>query len=158
MHEMMQASDKEFVPPLSARASTTQKELSTLTATGDVSAYFSEMLSQKILAVFEKERLVCYVSYKTDYTNGAISEKCLPNIYLSTLVSDPSVRGKGITVKLYDHLFNTLYSDKSVYTRTWSTNAVHIHILLQKFGFHEITRIKDDRGAGIDTVYFELKR
>ncbi len=156
--EMMRESDTEFVPPLSARASTTQKRLTAVRATGDVSAYFKGMLGQEILAAFDGGELICYVSYKLDYTNGVITEKDLPNIYLSTLISDKKARGKGVTAKLYSYLFNTLYPDRSVYTRTWSTNAAHIHILLDKFGFTQKARLEDDRGKGIDTVYFELKR
>ena len=81
----------------------------------------------------------------------------MPNIYLSTLVLSAESRGKGITKKLYAHLFNELYPEKNIFTRTWSTNAPHIKIL-DYFGFDEMVRIKNDRGNGIDTVYFENRR
>jgi len=81
----------------------------------------------------------------------------LPNIYLSTLILSTESRGKGVTKKLYAHLFNELYPDKSIFTRTWSTNLAHIKIL-DYFSFEEIARLENDRGNGIDTVYFAKRK
>jgi RimJ/RimL family protein N-acetyltransferase len=58
---------------------------------------------------------------------------------------------------MYEHLFFTLFPTHHLFTRTWSTNAAHIAIL-GKFGFSQIARIENDRGEGIDTVYFAKKR
>jgi ribosomal protein S18 acetylase RimI-like enzyme len=57
---------------------------------------------------------------------------------------------------MYDHLFNEKYADRNIFTRTWSTNTAHISIL-KKYNFREIHRIENDRGEGIDTVYFSRK-
>ena len=54
----------------------------------------------------------------------------------------------------YSYLFEK-YSDRPIFTRTWSTNLAHIKIL-EKFGFSEHLRIKNHRGENIDTVYFAL--
>ena len=158
MLSMMEYSDREFVPPLSSRTSTTQKQLSGIAATGDVTAYFNTMFGQEIIGAFEDGELIAYLSYRLDYTNEVIKGDVLPNVYLSTLVTKPAARGKGLTFRLYSHLFNVIYPDRSIYTRTWSTNAPHIHILLDKFTFREIARFRDDRGPGIDTTYYEMKR
>ena len=40
--------------------------------------------------------------------------------------------------------------------RTWSTNGAQEHIL-DKLGYSLVRRLKDDRGEGIDTVYFVKK-
>ena len=86
-----------------------------------------------------------------------ISDNNLPNIYLSTLMLKSEARGKHLTQKMYDYLFNNLYADRSIFTRTWSTNGAHLRIL-EKFDFKLIKTIPNDRGVGIDTVYFALKR
>lgn len=157
MLKMLQYSDKEFVPPLSARSSTTQKALSGLSSVKNgLESYFSEMCDQQIMGVFEGDVLLSFISFRENYTSDVIGEQYLPNIYLSTLVSKPESRGKGITIKLYDHLFNHCYGDRFVLTRTWSTNIAHTRIL-GKFGFDELLRIVDDRGNGIDTVYYVRK-
>lgn len=44
--------------------------------------------------------------------------------------------------------------DKKLKTRTWSTNDAHIHIL-QSIGFVMVKNIDNDRGIGINTLYFE---
>lgn len=155
--EMMEESDNDFIPPLSSRSSTTQKNLSGETSSKGVRPYFEVMMKQKILGVFEDEILLGLISFIEDYVSEQIKEKDLPNIYLSTLVLSAESRGKGITKKLYGHLFDELYPDKSIFTRTWSTNVPHIKIL-DYFGFGEMLRIKNDRGNGIDTVYFEKRR
>ena len=157
MLKMLCYSDKEFVPPLSARSSTTQKDLSgSVMVENGLESYFSEMCNQQIMGVFEDDTLLSFISFRENYTSDVIGEQYLPNIYLSTLVSKPETRGRGITVKLYDHLFNHCYADRFVLTRTWSTNFAHTRIL-EKFAFGELLRIADDRGKGIDTVYYVKK-
>lgn len=149
-------SDKEFVPPLSSRASTTDTNL--INSNGQtLLPYFNTMLKQEVLALFEGQNLVGFVSFVKGYENAEIPSISKPNIYLSTLVVSAEQRGKGITKKLYDYLFNTIYPERSIYTRTWSTNFAHIKIL-RGFNFALILTKPNDRGNGVDTVYFELKR
>ena len=156
--DTMRLCDNDFVPPLSARSSTTQKSLvGGSSSEQGLLSYCNEMLSQVVLGAFEEDNLIGFVSFKENYTCDAILENDLPNIYLSTLMLKAEARGKRLTQQMYDYLFNTLYADRSIFTRTWSTNIAHLRIL-EKFNFSLIKTIKDDRGAGIDTVYFALKR
>ncbi len=146
--------DEEFVPPLSARSSTTQSDLSGAEkASNGVMDYFEGMKKQKTLMATENGKLIAFVSYKENFTSDKIPEEDLPNIYVSTLIVHPDGRGKGLTRKMYEILFKE-YENANVFTRTWSTNAAHIRIL-SKFGFEEIHVLKNDRGKGIDTVYFK---
>ena len=157
IYQMLAFSDNEFVPPLSCRNSTTQKKLDGLTNENGIKDYFEGLLSQQVLGVFEKDNLIGILSFITDYTNPEFKKVVLPNIYLSTLVINPNFRGKGVTKKVYDYLFNTLYKSHTVYTRTWSTNFAHLKIL-GDFGFNMVLNKPNDMGKGIDTVYFELRR
>ncbi|MBE7040539.1 MAG: GNAT family N-acetyltransferase [Ruminococcaceae bacterium] len=156
---MMQLSDKDFVPPLSERSSTTQSSLAGQGEKGEGSVlnYLSEMIHQPILAAVEDGKILEFISFKENYVTDGIDEKDLPNIYLSTLILHPDGRGRGLTKQLYGHLFNELYADRNIFTRTWSTNVPHIKIL-SFFGFEELKRLKDHRGAGIDTVYYVKRR
>lgn len=156
--DAMKESDSDFVPPLSARSSTTQKTLTGGNSSEQgLLSYCNEMLSQMVLGAFEEDELIGFVSFKENYTNDVIFESDCPNIYLSTLILKKEARGKRLTQHMYDYLFNTLYADKSIFTRTWSTNGAHLRIL-EKFDFKLIKTIPNDRGEGIDTVYFALKR
>ena len=105
----------------------------------------------------ENERILGFVSFKENYTTDVISQHDLPNIYVSTLVVSEAARGRGITTYMYNYLFNELYDEANVFTRTWSTNVAHIKIL-GKFAFEEISRIENHRGNGIDTVYYAKRR
>ncbi len=145
--------DTAFVPPLSQRTGTTQTVFAGQHNPNGVEDYLTQMLTQQIVGVFLEEQIVGFVSY---VENRAYENFEFPNIYLSTLVLQPQTRGMGITKKVYHYLFNEMYPERNVYTRTWSTNVAHIKIL-QDFGFTELKRIPNDRGVGIDTVYYYKK-
>lgn len=148
-------SDKEFIPPLSQRNSTTQGDLTGGGGNG-IEAYCAEVLRQPILVCVEGKQLLGFVSFKENYIPEHIPNAKLPNIYVSTLILSPESRGRGLTKKLYAHLFAEQFPDRSIYTRTWSTNAAHLKIL-GDFGFVELLRIANHRGNGIDTVYYGLE-
>jgi ribosomal protein S18 acetylase RimI-like enzyme len=151
--EILEENDNAFVPPLSQRTNTTQTALQGNTV-GSIALYLNGVMEQKILAMLEGEKLLGFVSFRENFVSDAIGEENLPNIYISTLVVRADARGLGLTKKAYTHLFASLYPDRRIFTRTWSSNNAHIKIL-GSFGFSEFKRICDDRGAGIDTVYFQ---
>ena len=155
--EMLKESDADFVPPLSARRSTLDTSFSATATEDGILSYYENMNKQMILGAIENDRLIGFVSYRENFTNDSIGEDSFPNIYISTLVLCRSERGRGITRLMYDNLFSICYPDRTVLTRTWSTNIAHTRILT-KFGFCELKRIKDDRGEGIDTVYYKKPR
>lgn len=158
IEDIMSLCDSDFVPPLSKRSGTTQSDLSGgKTSGGGIGAYCSEMMKQEVLAAVSESRLLGFVSYRENMVSAEIGEGTLPNIYVSTLLLHPESRGMRLTARMYDYIFNTLYPERSIFTRTWSTNLAHIKIL-SGFDFCEMKRIENDRGAGIDTVYYKLER
>ena len=153
-YKMLEAADNEFVPPLSSRSSSTQRNFSeNLKSRDGIRQYFEQLKNQRFAAAYEDGALIAFVSYKENYSSAEIHKKELPNIYISTLIVSPSARGKGVTKALYGRLFSE-YENVNIFTRTWSTNIAHIKIL-EKYGFKVIQVIKDDRGNGIDTIYFK---
>ena len=152
-YALLQAADSEFVPPLSCRDSSVQTDFSSESKGDGITRYFEQLKNQRFIAAFEKGALIAFVSYRENYACDVIGETELPNVYISTLVVNPAYRGRGVTTALYNELFSH-YSSSDIFTRTWSTNVAHIKIL-QKFGFDCIKTIKNDRGDGIDTVYFK---
>lgn len=152
--EMLTNGDKEFVPPLSARVSTTQANLSDCTKGADgIMKYFEQLKRQKMLVAVCDNKLLAFCSFIENFINDKIDVDKLPDIYISTLIVKPEARGKALTRRMYEMLFKK-YEDVNIYTRTWSTNIAHIKIL-SGFGFETLCVLKDDRGEGIDTVYFE---
>ena len=147
---LLTESDEDFLPPLSKRGSPKDNSFSQNAKNpSGVLSYYTAMNAQPILAALADGSVLGFVSFSENYEGG---EK--PNIYISTLVVSKAARGQGLTAKMYDHLFNVAFPDRPFYTRTWSTNAAHTKIL-SRFCFSEIKRIENDRGQGIDTIYFE---
>ena len=158
IYAVLEAGDEDFVPPLSTRFSTSDTSFSAKTdSKKGIDAYFNSMMKEEMLVAIEDGKLLGFVTFMPDFTCKYIDADSFPNIYICTLLLSPEARGKGLTAKMYTHLFDTLYPHANLYTRTWSTNAAHIKIL-DRFGFSLIARIENDRGEGIDTVYFGKKR
>ena len=152
--QLLQEADQEFVPPLSSRSSATQQDFSGVSKNSDgVLSYFEQLKQQRFIAALEDGKLLGFVSFREDYLCREISRVELPNIYISTLIVRPEARGKGVTTALYDQLFSK-YCSCNIFTRTWSTNLAHTKIL-SKYGFDLFRSLPNDRGNGIDTVYFK---
>ena len=153
---MLQGADGDFVPPLSKRFSPKQTAFGaerTGASSDGVRAYFEDMYKEQMLAAVEDGHLLGFVTFMRDLDHPCFGGDAKPNLYICTLLVKPEARGRRLTQTMYRYLFSELFADCKLFTRTWSTNAAHIAIL-QKFGFREIHRIPNDRGNGIDTVYF----
>ena len=150
--------DHEFLPPLSQRGSGTQTTFSPVQATQSTGpvAYFDSIRHQDLLTAClgsAPDTVAGFMSYRP--------ESHLPDTanqqtyhYVTTVVVHPAFRGHRLTQQLYEKLLATAYPlHQGVATRTWSTNTAHMR-LLHRLGFTPVHRIPDDRGPGIDTVYF----
>ena len=151
-YEMLEKADNEFVPPLSSRTSSTQKDLLNVEKGNGIKSYFEQLKEQRFASVYEDNTLIAFASFTENYVCKEITE--LPNIYVSTVVVGPKSRGKGVTLKIYNALFEKY---TTIFTRTWSTNYAHIKILV-RLGFKPVKILPNDRGNGIDTIYFKGTR
>lgn len=151
--ELLTLCDGEFVPPLSSRSSTTQREL---TDTGERGAapyaYFESIREQSALVALEGGRVLGVMSFRKDYVSQEIPRETQPNLYVTTVAIHPKRQGEGIAGALYDKLIDR-FVGYHIFTRTWSTNSGHISLLRSR-KFYERHRLVDDRGQGIDTVFF----
>ena len=144
-----------FVPPLNQRSSTTQQNLRPDDPAGDLPvAYFEALQDQDfLLAVNEKRELLGFLSFRRDYVIDALYDGT-PCAYVSTILIRKSARRHGITTQLYHQLLEGRYHhNQFVCTRTWSGNTEHL-ALLGRLGFDLMRDIPNDRGDGVDTVYY----
>ena len=152
--ELVKLADNEFIPPLSARNSTTQGNLlpGTETASEGPVTYFEGLKKQEMLLHVEDDEVIGFMSYIPHHTLEIPGTEERRGVnYVSTVIVNPKGRGKRITEKFYQELMKQ--SDIPLATRTWSSNSAHIHIL-EKLGFELVATLKDDRGKSIDTVYY----
>lgn len=153
LQQLLVLADREFIPPLSARGSSTQADLSQEACVSvGAKAYFETMAAQPAILALENGRCLGFMAFKTDYTCEYIGEETLPNLYASTCVVHPDARGKGLMERFYRKMME-LFPSCGIYTRTWHTNYAHLHVL-DKLGFHLCARLSDHRGPGLDTVYY----
>ena len=153
---------EDFVPPLSRRNSTCQQALrdgdaSAGRSPGEPAAYFEELRHQQFLLAMDGERVAAFLSYRRDHVPEILAGRAgaeVLGLYVTTLIVDASCRRQGVARRLY-RLLMTLETRRRrlLSTRTWSGNAGHI-ALLRELAFSGPVRIPDDRGPGIDTVYY----
>ena len=143
--------DKEFIPPLSSRGSSTQQDLTgTDTVSDGAKAYYEAMSQQPVVVAVENDRCYGFMAFKKDYICEYYNK--LPNLYASTCVVHPDARGKGLMKGFYQKMID-LFPQCSIYTRTWHTNVSHLRVL-DKLGFSLLVQLPDHRGPGMDTVYY----
>ena len=155
--------DKAFIPPLSNRESTCQKDLHghAVSAPEGPRSYFEQLQKQSFLLAVEQDEVVGFFSFRQGHLPPPLqqlhSEDTLP-VYITTIIVDQRMRRRGIARSFYD-LLMSLFPEQTmlISTRTWSTNNSHIS-LLEKMGFTGPLRIENDRGPGIDTVYYHFYR
>ena len=105
------------------------------------------------------DNLLGFVSFRHDYNVESLSDYS-PCTYLSTIAVNPKFRGEKVATKLYDFMINEVpkkYPSKYLVTRTWSTNEIHIK-LLKNLNFNLVKTVDNQRGGGIDTVYYALNQ
>ena len=148
--------DTDFVPPLSARTDTIQKfrDIPNVPNSNGPKTFFEEIKKEQFLFIINNGRIEGFMSFIKDYEMHAGDEIIICD-YITTIIIDSRNRNKGFTKKMYDVILNER-KDRTIGTRTWSTNHSHLHIL-GKLGFKLVFTDKDDRGVNIDSVYYVKK-
>ena len=151
IYELLAMYDKEFIPPLSGRSSTTQASLdSTAQAENGVKDYFDVMIQQDMVLALEGDRVAGFMAFRRDYTCEYIQRT--PNLYASTCLVHPDFRGQKLMQRFYEAMM-AAFPGFPIYTRTWHTNVSHLRVL-EKLGFRLLKHLENHRGPGIHTVYY----
>ena len=165
--ELLCECDQEFWPPLSARNSSVQKDLrggapaeeQTGGTVQKPTVYFDEMIGQEFILAFDEDGNVAgFMTFKKDYTCDALRDFGT-SLYITTICVKKELRRQHIMSGLYDCMETTAAKACScprISTRTWSENEAHMKGL-QHRGYRLLAVLKDDRGPGIDTVYYGME-
>lgn len=152
VYDLVVLGDREFIPPLSSRSSTTQQTLAGAQGNG-IDAYFEEMKQQSFVLAFEEGKVAGFMSFRENYENPHIPAG--ENLYASTCVVHPDFRGRGMMRGFYEAMIKA-FPYRPIYTRTWHENIGHLKVL-DRLGFVLLETLENDRGPGIHTVYFGRK-
>lgn len=142
---LLQKCDEEFIPPSSARSSTHEMNLRDTVST-TIDAYYNNIKEQPCIVAWHEGNVLGFLSYEVGI-NGSY--------YITTVVTNKDYRRHGVATALYNKLF-VIAGRREVIVRTWSTNTQHMN-LLKQLGFIMNVVVKDDRGDGIDTIYYKLR-
>lgn len=158
IRRLLYTADEEFVPPLSNREGTTQTDGLEEQRNDALDEYYEQCIDQSFVLVHETDDVHGFLSFRQGYDIEALGSYT-PSTYVSTIVVDPSQRRKGYARSMYQELLTNVppeVLDPYVTTRTWHTNDHHLD-LLDELGFELLERIENDRGDGIDTVYYGIE-
>ncbi len=159
--EILCECNNEFIPPLSSRNSSSQTELQQGSDVLDDHidnkpyVYFEELRKQQFIIAKRDDRVVGFLTFKTDYICDALSKFGASN-YITTVCVRKEFRKQGILTKMYEQMESGLPESVScsrISTRTWSQNNAQIKTLMKK-GFRMLAKLANDRGLGVDTLYF----
>ena len=160
--EILCECDRDFYPRLSLRNSSSQKNLKDNdegTAEDKPTVYYEEMIKQYFILAYDGEEVVGFMTFKKNYECDALKEFGI-SLYITTVCVRKARRGQGIMKALYQVMEQEVPAQcgcNRISTRTWSLNDAQIHELTKR-GYEKLAVLKDDRGPGVDTVYFGLKR
>ena len=155
VYRILCACDGDFYPPLSSRDSSVSASFSPANTTGTHETYFSEMKNQVLLVARDVSGIVGFMSFRHAFRMPELGD-WNPVNYITTVCVDLNQRGKGTCSAFYDFMLNKLPPDQKcdvTATRTWSLNENHLR-LLTKLNFSLVKKIVNDRGPGVDTVYY----
>ena len=148
----------DFVPPLTSREGTTQSDLRERDpAAAAPDGYLTQLLQQDLILCRRGDQTAGFLSFRGDHRDPRFADLC-PCLYVSTIAVRHHLRRHGIARALYRELFDLPEPMPPwIVLRTWSTNTGHLQ-LLSRLGFTTILNLKDDRAAGVDTVYLATNR
>lgn len=149
IEDILRRNEGEFVPPLSQRSQAGGQigEVKRDKVSG-IEEYLNSLRGGRILVAINKDgERVGFLAYRKQMLHFTP----FPVAYITTIIVDKPYRRLGVGTALYQEV---LRREKEVYTRTWSTNKEHLE-LLKKLNFRQVYIIKDDRGKGIDSIYFK---
>ncbi|MFB6109037.1 MAG: GNAT family N-acetyltransferase [Haloplanus sp.] len=147
--------DDAFVPPLTGSDRDAVARSSDEHGPATLGGYVERCLDRPMLGAFDGDDLVGFCSFhpvvRSRYLDGYT-----PANHVSILLVRRPYRNRGVATRFYRRLLTDLDSALRrpyVTTKTWSTNHAHLRVL-DKHGFDCVARVEDDRGDGVDTVYY----
>ncbi|MFC7021250.1 MULTISPECIES: GNAT family N-acetyltransferase [Haloarcula] len=157
IRRLLAEANDEFVPPLASREGTTQTAGLDEQRNDALEDYHEQCMDQSFVLAHADDDVYGFLSFRQDYATEALGDY-IPSNYVSTIIVDEARRREGYARRMYETLLTDLPpSARAPYvtTRTWSTNDGHL-TLLEELGFECLARLEDDRGEGIDTVYYGI--
>lgn len=155
VRRLLAAANDSFVPPLTAPERAGMSRASGQPGPTDIEDYVDACVERPMIGALDDGRLVGFASFEPMVDSEPLADYT-PTNHLTVLVVDEAFRNQGIATEFYRYLFESLpaeHHQSAVSTKTWSTNKAHLAVL-DALDFECVHRVSDDRGPGVDTVYY----
>lgn len=154
--DILRGCDDEVTPPLSQRGGLVAMGPGAGERPMGIERYADELSTQEFILAFDDNILAGFMAYRTDYTPEALKHVLADNkcVYINMLAVRPMYRRMGVASSLYRSLLAMpVYKNHAITLRTGSDNVRH-HRVLERLDFQEAARIPNERGPGVDTMYY----
>lgn len=144
--------DGDFVPLCPGATGSVRSSATSALRPGRTSRSYVDSLLElaHLVVLVQDERLVSYCAYYWPWMWRGTE-----HVYVSTAVVAPSHRGRGLSTRTGRRVVaRALRRRVPLLAKTWSTNQASMGALARWGRVDKIVR--DERGAGIDTVYWRL--
>lgn len=144
--------DGDFVPLCPGATGSVRSSATSALRPGRTSRSYVDSLLElaHLVVLVQDERLVGYCAYYWPWMWRGTE-----HVYVSTAVVAPSHRGRGLSTRMGRRVVaRALRRRVPLLAKTWSTNQASMGALARWGRVDKIVR--DERGAGIDTVYWRL--
>lgn len=144
--------DGDFVPLCPGATGSVRSSATSALRPGRTSRSYVDSLLElaHLVVLVQDERLVGYCAYYWPWMWRGTE-----HVYVSTAVVAPSHRGRGLSTRMGRRVVaHALRRRVPLLAKTWSTNQASMGALARWGRVDKIVR--DERGAGIDTVYWRL--
>lgn len=150
IRELVESVDDDFSPPLSSRKKAIQLDFHE--TGGSMDEFIDDLLDNEAILAFVDGKIAGILFYRTDYHVVKIKRR---GLYVVLILVGKNYRGHRLASRMYSFVEDRADSmRKPIYMRTWAGNKTQEAILPRR-GYSLIARLHDDRGPGLDTVYYE---
>ncbi len=147
--EFIELVDNEFCPPLSERGKGIPERIDSCLDRPESNYLVATLPEKKESGTYN--RFVGMIGYTQKWKKD-------DKAYINFLATHPEYRNLGISkklcLKLEDFLSNR--DCRSVHVCTWSSNPAAMRFY-RELGYHTYTVVLNDRGRGINTIYYKKR-
>lgn len=148
LHDLVETSDRDFVPPLSWRAAIGESTWAAQSLGRGVEPYFASLMTQAEIITAGCDRTIvgfCAFQYPHAWRGRDY-------LYVSTAIIAPAFRGRHITSRFVLPIVLTALRHRvPILAKTWSSNARCVRALSR--WARVVESLPSDRSPGVDTLY-----
>ncbi|MFC2625142.1 MAG: hypothetical protein ACFN0W_11290 [Propionibacterium acidifaciens] len=151
LHDLVETSDRDFVPPLSWRAAIGESTWAAQSLGRGVEPYFASLMARAEIITVGCDRTIagfCAFQYPCAWRGRDY-------LYVSTAIIAPAFRGRRLTSRFVPPIALTALRHRvPILAKTWSSNTRCVRALSR--WARVVESLPSDRAPGVDTLYWRF--